>query len=219
MQLSRKHTSDKALIGAGLAVSLLLSSCTYRFSNSFQRGTLTIRTLCVEAIYSTAREVVPYQHIWDEVQKRIAMDGTFYVDDCANADAIVLGHLIDGSVSSTGAVVDPNPIKKDDPSIAEPVNADPKNYRQLERAREVNKNQVVNYQFKVDVQDLHTRNVIFSKVYSRSEQFLTQLPPALIAKKREFPISEEALNSRTRSVGKDFASRLIADLRSNLVRR
>lgn len=204
------HKAQFVLAGLLLVVQ---GGCTYRFSNSFRQAKTSIRTICFESLYATAKDVLPIQHIWDALQKRVALDGTFILDDCAVADAIVVGHILDGSVRSSGSVTDINDIKVD-PNTYDPLTADPAAFRRLESARRIIKGQQITYVLQVDVHDLRTRARLLSKVYSRSETFLPLEDK--IEKRQQFPIVEEAIQYRSRSIGRELAGQVISDLRNAL---
>jgi hypothetical protein len=215
--LSRNPSANKALFRLiYLVLGWTLTGCTYRFSNSFQRGTYLARSVCVESIYSTAKEVLPYHHLWDSIQRRIALDGTFFVDSCEFADVVIVGHLFEGSTRPSGEAISTKDAKQD-PKTYDPVAPDPTEFRRLESAREVIRGQEISYTLRVDAHDLRTRAMLFSKVYGRAEKFLP-LEHAQITKKQQFPMAEEGLSNRSRAISTDIASRVVSDLRSALIR-
>ncbi len=216
MKLNRKTAVMKVVFGwALLALVACLASCAYRFSNSFQRSSRSIRSICVEASFPTAKEALPYHYLWEAVQKRIALDGSFILEDCENAEAILVSQIVSGAVKSDGEIVEIDKADRD-PKIFDPVSPDVTEFRRLEAAKEITKDQQIDYQLKVEVFDLRTRANLFSKYYARAEKFPVKLAQPTIQLGKEFVVSDESIRNRSRSIGNSFASELVSDLRSKL---
>ncbi len=214
MKLIRKTAVKKVVFGlAGLALGL--PSCAYRFSNSFQKTSRSIRSICVEAIFPAAKDVLPYHYLWEAVQRRIALDGSFVLDDCENAEAILVSQVVSGAVKSEGEILEIDKADRD-PEIYDPVSPEVAKFRRLEAAKEITKDQQIDYQLKIEVFDLRTRASLFSKYYARTEKFPVKLAQPTIQLGKEFIVSDESIRNRSRSIGNSFASELVSDLRSKL---
>ena len=167
------------LASIALTVGLLNNGCAYRFTNQYVSPPAGVRTIAVEAIYDTSREVLPHEMLWESLQQAFAKDGHLRLTSHSDADALVRAHVKSGSVLPAGGNIanDLNPTdsttKVKDPTAFSttappPV---PSQFRRLTQAGEYRDKAAVNTVVEVEVWNLNTRALLFRKVYPTSSVF------------------------------------------------
>lgn len=79
-----------------------LWACTYRLTNLHSSSPENIRTVFVEAVYDTGAEVLPHEHLWDELQRALAANGQMMVAPSKNADALLRAQIISTLIGKAG---------------------------------------------------------------------------------------------------------------------
>ena len=207
---TQQQTATRLGSGLGLAVLLavVLPGCAYRFTNQHIDRPANIRTVAVEAIYDTTREVVPHEILWENLQKAIAEDGHLQLAHRGTADALLRAHLRKASTSPTGTVTKTNEKKKD-PEVFN--RQDPPELGEIPRmalAREYRNQALLSYEVAVELVHLRTRDVLFRKTYSLATVYRTFSS----RRSNDFLRAEEALQADFASTSLGMSRQMIKDI-------
>ena len=100
---SRKKSIQRYLATiVTLGTLFSVSACTYRLTNLHTSTPNGIRSVFVEAVYDTGTEVVPHEHLWDELQRAIASNGQLVILPAKDADAILRAQVVTTQFGKTG---------------------------------------------------------------------------------------------------------------------
>lgn len=200
-----------------LLASLVLggSGCAYQFTNKHVVRPEGVKTIAVEAIYDTSREVLPHEQLWKSLQDAFASDGHLRLASQGSADALVRAHIRKAAVSPTGGKgsartpeKDPDPFRDDGP-------VDVSEFRQLTRqdANKIRDHVALNIVVDVEVWSLRTRTLLLKQTYPASDVFFANyysLPSSS-------PINdhlrfEEATEARFKAMSEGIARGVVRDL-------
>ena len=206
--------------------ALLSTGCSYRFANKALSLKTSVRSVAVESVYDTSQEALPHQFLWTEIQKAIAKDGHLRLKKRSKADAIVRIHLISATNTTSGVFDTTNVSERNkDPRVLDfkrfnnPNDAQKadnrNNYRRLDVAGEYTKARNLRYSIKVEVIDLFSRKVLFSKSYSAAAEVKT-LRQSPVPLKSHYIIYQEALSNQMRETSASIARRVVQDMLSKL---
>lgn len=192
-----------------IAGLILLSSCAYRFTNTAIRNPLGIQTLAVEAVWDNSREVVPHEELWSAVQREVIKNGRVILTNQEEADALMV-------ITVTGAKVAPvgTPSQEafdKDPPESETEKGKPRDYRNLRRAGTWTTDEGITLGVHVNVYDLKSRAMLFSRSYSSGAVFRSFRPVSVTPTESVFLHYEEALDSRFKDVSESLASSIVND--------
>ena len=106
-----------------LLITLLSSSCTYRFSNQFLRPPTGIKTAFIEAAFDTSGHALNHQILTRAFEDEVAKDGKLILKRSKNADLYIRFNLSKVNrnqydVGLTNATSDPD-LSADAPIISE----------------------------------------------------------------------------------------------------
>jgi hypothetical protein len=195
--------------GFCLLLGALSTGCVYRFSNTALRPPVGVRTIAVEAVYDVSREVIPHELLWSAVQRELARSGRLLVTSQDEADAIMLITLARASVNPTGTP-SREPIHRD-PVVTETEKPAPREFRNLKRAGNRTTDEAVSMTINVEVHDLKTRAVLFTRNYSAGTTFKSLRSETITPASSAFLNYEEALQSKVKELSEQLASRIVAD--------
>ena len=161
------------------SICLCTSACAYRFTNQHVSPPPGVRTIAVEAIYDTSREVLPHEMLWESLQTAFASDGHLRLTSQGGADALVRAHIKSASVIPAGGniandlnvsdqttkIKDPKPFSLTSPP---PL---PNQFRRLTQAGEYQDKATISTVVEVEVWNLNTRALLFKKTYPTSGTF------------------------------------------------
>ncbi|MGE0172821.1 MAG: hypothetical protein AB7T49_08550 [Oligoflexales bacterium] len=198
-----------ARLRTALAIVLFLfvNSCAYRFTNLATTAPSGIRTIAVEAIYDTTREVLPHEILWSEMQKAIIENGRLDLTSRAEADALLRTHVKSFSL-----------VPNDDalPTGKGPqITGEYKNWAPMTRAEQgsTDGGELLGLTVEVEVWDLRARKVIFKKTYASTGK-IDQISriPSLTPPDSNYLFYEESLNSEIQGFARDISSKAISDI-------
>lgn len=184
------------------------SGCVYRFTNRHVSAPSNIKSIAVEAIYDTSKEVLPHELLWDAIQKSIARDGHLKLAAPRHADAIILTHIYQASVGATGSIT-AHPITQD-PNVTNPETVNPSQFRDLQIAGETTSQEQINVGVEIRVIDLRTQKVLLNKRYTRNQKFKSARAGS--SPNGFFLIYDEALRNKFRLMSESIASAMLDDL-------
>lgn len=192
-----------------------ITGCAYRFTNTALIPPDGIKTIAVEAVYDTSREVLPHQYLWDALQKSIAQNGKLKLVSQNDADALLRAHITKAHVRPTGTAVptsDTTNARAKDPEIpvtGEPGNA--ANYKNITKAGRHTSNESLSYTIIVEVWNLHTQKLIKSATYNGAAEFKsfrdTRTDP-----KAGYLVYDEALQNKFRDIAQKIADKAVFDV-------
>ena len=196
-----------------LAFSLPLAAtgCAYRFTNMYVEQPKNIKSIAIEAIYDTSREVLPHEIIWEEIQQAFARDGHLKVASRKNADALLRVHITKAGVGPTGEIYTTKPTaedpkefdKKDPPSFNQ--------FRRLPYAGEARQKMTLIIAMQVEVWHLESKELLLERTYNLTESFRAVRPTGL-PDATGFLRTEESMNADVASISRAAAESIVQDL-------
>lgn len=195
-----------------IAIFLVQAGCVYRFTNLHLNTPENIRTIAVEAIYDSSKEILPHDILWHEVQRAIAADGHMIVTTPASADAILTVKIKNARFAPTGTVVKPQAITEDPPAISPDDGAIPsyKSFQTLTEAVEIMPSTSMVIEVHVELWHLEKKKLLFEKQYVQSETFLSVRPST--SPRNNFLRENEAFRSDFERMSRLISESLVNDL-------
>jgi hypothetical protein len=196
---------------AVIPVISALTGCVYRFSNLHVNPPQGIRTVAVEAVYDTSREILPHELLWEELQRAIASEGHLRLVSSSRADALLRARIKSARFSPTGTVVRPQPMIKDPPAM-QPGNV-PHSYRDfrtLTEAAELMPSTSVVVEVELQLWHLANKELLFERTYIQSESFLSVRPST--SPRNNHLRDDEAFRADFARMSRSIADRFISDL-------
>lgn len=192
-----------------LSLFLSLSSCVYRFSNSSLRPPEGIRSIAIEAVYDTSRDVIPHELIWSAIQREVARSGRLILSSHEEADALMTLWVSRSSVSPSGTPTrDP---RSRDPIASADSQSIPPEFRDLRRAGSWTSDEQVGFTVEVEVHDLKSRRVIFKNIYDQTTAFKSLRAESITPIASGFLAYEEALQAKVKLLADQMAQRVVTD--------
>lgn len=188
---------------------LFLDACAYRFSNLAMRPPVGIRTIAVEAVYDTSREVIPHELLWSAVQKELARTGRLKLSPQSQADALLTIWLNRARVNPTGTPSREAFAK--DPIVTDENKGRPEDFRNLRRAGSWTTTEQVSLGIEVEVHDLKTRKLLFKKTYEQAANFNSLRPENITSASSAFLHYEEAMRAKVKLLSEQMAQLIVAD--------
>ena len=153
-----------------LLISVVLAlgaACSYRFSNLHIRLPAGIRSIAIESVYDTSRQVLPHQMLWSHLQRAVVAEGHLQLTDQRDADVYLRAHIDDQAKFSYSDINDP-PIRTEPKKLTDDEGKviPPTSFDNLRRADRYASNEHFTVVIHVEVWNLHTRKRIFSNSYS-----------------------------------------------------
>ena len=191
---------------------LALTGCSYKFSNKNLQTPEGVRTVAVEAVFDTSREVVHHEHLWSELQKAFASDGHLHVVQVGKADALVRAHLKKvslvpaGETFTNGVEKDPSVFNRGEPSP-------PDQFKVLTQAGKVRNKAVLSTVVDVEVWNLWTKTLIMRRTYSLSDAMQAiHATNNITTKGNDFLRLEESSDAVFHEIAKKVANQVVRDL-------
>jgi hypothetical protein len=173
-----------------------------------------IRTIAVEAVFDTSREVLPHEILWESLQAAFASDGHLRLVSQSQADALVRAHLKQASISATGTEQlngprqEPVPFKGSTPPS-------PSEYPPLTQASRYKDTAVLQSVVEVEVWNLWTRSLLLRQTYSLAENFRAVHQTKngeFTTAANDFLRYDEAAMARFQSLSRNIAQAVVRDL-------
>lgn len=199
------------LVGLQISFVALMSSCAYRFTNLHVENPRSIRTIAIEAVYDTSREVLPHEIIWEELQAAFARDGHLRVVGRHEADALLRVHITKAAVAPGGDTYTTKPTD-DDPQFEAGDDAPAFNrFRRLKVAGEARQKMELAVSMRVDCFHLESRELLLDRVYNLSESFRAVRPSGL-PEATGFLRTEESMHADIAKSTRQIAEAIVQDL-------
>lgn len=195
-----------------MSLCLILSpSCAYRFSNSYVQTISNIKSIAVEGVFDTSKDVVPHEIFWESLQRSIARDGHIRLTDRSEADALLRIHITAADVSPTGAA---KPISgpTKDPKIVAGEIIEPSKIRQLTVAGFFTEMESVSASVTADLIDLRYGGVLFERTYGGVQQFRSARSEANFPLHSSYLFYAESANQAYQKISDTIAQRITGDL-------
>ena len=192
-------------------VITLNPGCAYRFSNSYVQTIGNIRTVAVEGVFDTSKDVVPHEVFWESLQRSLARDGHLVLTDRDDADALLRIHITAADVRPTGAV---KPISgpTKDPKVAAGEQIDPSLLRQLTVAGFFTELESVTALVTADLIDLRNGGILMEKKYSGVQNFRSARSESVFPLHSSYLYYSEASHSAYRKISDQIAQQITGDL-------
>lgn len=198
---------------AVLAAVLVLigNACAYRFTNNFVRNPAGAKTIAIESVFDTSREVLPHEVLWESLQRAFAKDGHLRLASRSEADLLLRVHLSNGNISPVGVVDEVPAILEDPQQVAPPDLPDVNKFRELTKARTFSQDEVVSGRMEVEVLDLRNKNVVMRKIYNTGSGFKS-LRDGNFATNASYLYYEQSVTSAFKRMADDVSARVLTDL-------
>jgi hypothetical protein len=191
---------------------LTQSGCIYKFSNKDLKTPEGVRTVAVEAVFDTSREVVHHEHLWSELQKAFASDGHLRVVPVGKADALVRAHLKKVTLSPSGETFE-NGVEKDPAVFNRGDPSPPNQFKVLTQAWRVRNKMTLSTVVDVEVWNLWTKTLIMRRTYSLADTLQAiHATNNITTKGNDFLRLEESSDARFHEVAKKVANQVVRDL-------
>lgn len=194
---------------ACIVVTAASTSCAYRFTNVVMSPPPGIKSIAIEGIYNTSREVIPHEILWTALMEQFAKNGRLVVTSKEEADALVTVQLTSSSVNPSGTPSSESIYK--DPIVTETDKRTPFEFKNLRRAGNWTTEETLSFKIDVKVHNLHNREVIFQKSYSSTGAFRSIRASTVAQTRSGYLLYEEALEARMKSLSTGLASRVVTD--------
>jgi hypothetical protein len=202
--------SLRGLALAAVVSSVVSAGCAYRFSNKNLQTPEGIRTIAVEAVFDTSREVLHHEHLWSEIQKALATDGHLRLVPVSKADALVRAHIRAANFVPSGDTLKNGP--EDDPKVLDREAPEaPTDFKVLTQAGKYRDKAVISTVVEVEVWNLRTRTLIVKRTYGVQDSLQT-IHASITPKGNDFLRLEEATDAKFHALTRNVAQQLVRDL-------
>lgn len=190
------------------------TGCTYRFTNTRLTLPKGVRTIAIEAVYDTSREVLPHEILWESLQTAFASDGHLRLTSQSQADALVRAHLKQASIVATGTEQLNGPRKEPNPytsSTPPPLSE----YPTLSQASRYKDTAHLRTVVEVEIWDLRTRNVLLRQTYALGENFRAVHQTKngeFTTAANDFLRYDEAATAKFQNISRTIAQSVVRDL-------
>jgi len=194
-----------------LSMCLISGGCAYRFTNLHVEQPRNIKSIAIEAIYDTSREVLPHDIIWGELQQAFARDGHLKVAPRNYADALLRVHITKAAVGPSGDIYTTKPTE-DDPKVFD--RDDPPSFnrfRRLPYAGEARQKMTLAIVMQVEIWHLESRELLLDRVYNLGESFRVVRPSGL-PEATAFLRTEESMQADIALMARQTAEAVVQDL-------
>lgn len=196
-----------------LVITTCFYGCAYKFTNKYVQRPSGIRSIAVEAIFDTSREVIPHEYLWKHLQQAVVADGNLILTDRESADAIMRVHLKDTVLQNVGDTL--GVANERDPDVFEGgLPPKPSEFRKLTQAGRYKGTARLTSGLEVEVWHLETKQILFKRSYALSTSFKTFRAGAgtNVTKENEFLRFEEAIENRFSQEAEVLSRRIVRDL-------
>jgi len=206
-------TAYRTSLFVGLFVLTMASGCAYRFTNNYVKPPDGIRTVAIEAVYDTSREVVPHEELWGALQQAFARDGHLRVVPQKDADALVRARLKSASSYPIGDALGRKEDKEPSfpsgiPQRLEDVES---KLRDLAVAGRYTEKESLAISVYVEVYDLRNQSVLMSKTYDGSAEFQSHRPRFRVPEENAYLTFSEVFEYKFRGISLDIAQAVVND--------
>lgn len=206
-------------LGVAIGIFATLPGCAYRFTNTYAAPPVGVRTIAIEAIYDTSREVLPHEILWQELQKAFAANGRLVVVSQGRADALVRAHIRSAQMIPSGDEQPVTATGSEEPQVYNTDNPaspfDPK-FQPLTRGANSRNDEVITLSVDVEVLNLTTHQILLTRNYPVSGAYRVQGATGDIPKENFFVRSDESLGYRFAALSQDIANRVVLELMTTL---
>lgn len=190
-------------------MTFVISGCAYRFSNISMNRPSRIKSVAVEAVYDSSKNVIPSEVLWMEVQKAIAALGKVKLTTVDRADAILLTHISSArgeplEVSRAGP--------KRDPKFESIYSIDPGKFRDLLRAGSWTNKHSIGVTVEVSLVDLRNREEVFHGTYGGDGNFFSISSGSEANISLHFLRFEESRYAQFRAISKTIAGQIAGSI-------
>ncbi len=192
-----------------LILTALCQACAYQFSQLHTQIPGGLRSVAVEAVYDTSRDIIPHELLWSAMQNQIARSGHVLLTQQEEADGLVTIWLQKSSVNPAGTA-SREPLAKD-PPISAPSKGRPDEYRNLRRAGSWTTDESVSYTVDIVLHDLRNGKVLKRQSYSLSSNFKSLRPVTITSTSSGFLNYEEAMEARVKDLATQLAQKVVSD--------
>lgn len=162
---------DSLRLPVFILLFILIHSCSYRFSNSDRlQSQRSPRSLAVEGIFDTSRQVIPKDLLWREIQEAFANTGKVPLRPAKSADMLLRVHISDAAMAPNPGKFDTGVTDPEKPYAGD--NLQPSRLPPLSRSFDDHSmREAVKTSFSVELWDLHSTKMVFQKNYQQSFQY------------------------------------------------
>ena len=192
----------------------LTMSCAYRFSNAHVERPEGIRTIAIEAIYDTSREVLPHELFWEALQASFVADGKLRLASQYRADAYLRAHVRDATLTPACSIVK-NPPERDPKTEGRVKLPRPPEFKPLAQAGELKTFGSVTVAVDIEVWSLRTQSLLMRRTYDLGQQFRAVHgfgKDAVTPRSNDYLRYEEAFEAKVKLMAEDLANRVVRDL-------
>lgn len=188
--------------------------CAYRFSNMHTARPEGIRTIAIEAIYDTSREVLPHELFWEAMQAAFAANGKLRLAAQQDADAYLRLHIKQAIAAPEGSIV--RNLPENDPRINEggPL-PDASEFKSLGQAGEIKTFGRIQALVEVEVWSLRSKSLLLRRSYDISQRFRAVHGfgrDAVTTRSNDYLRYEEAFDAKVKLMAQDLARQVVQDL-------
>lgn len=191
-----------------------LFGCAYRFSNAHSARPEGIRSIAIEAVYDTSREVIPHELFWEAMQSAFAANGKLRLAPQHNADAYLRMHIKEAITAPDGSIVRNPP--ESDPKIKDGAALPkPEEFRPLAQAGEIKTFGQIQAVVEVEVWSLRTESLLLRQSYSLAQRFRAVHGfgrDAVTTPGNDYLRYEEAFDAKVKLMAQDLARQVVQDL-------
>ena len=189
-------------------LSIFLSSCSYRFSNTAMSSPVGVKTIAFQGVYNTSRKVWPAHVLWGELQRSFARKGKMRLTKPSQAD-ILLRAQIEQASSSPGDVYRSTNDK--DPKGNNIYSAAPEEFRNLLRAGSWALKESMNISVKIEVWDLRTKKKLFSSSYPGQATIPTYQAENVAEISTHYLLFQESKTNAFKAMARSIADKAASD--------
>jgi len=189
----------------------LLTGCAYRFTNSSVVRPEGIRTVAVEAIYDTSREVLPHELLWEALQNAVATSGHLKLAPSKTADALLRAHVREAKIGAAGTLAETDPSERDPEPFERNTPPGPREFQTLTQAGEFRDSSTLQTVVDMEVWSLRTRTLLHKQTFTLSTQFRAVLTPKLTPRANEHLRYDEATSAAFKAQALTMAKQVMRD--------
>jgi hypothetical protein len=181
-----------------LGLCIVTQSCAYRFTNNYISRPNGMRTIAFESIYDTGKSPLPHEVLWEAVQREFARTNYLTVTSRERADGIVRIHILDSSYGPTGETTINEP-KTDPETFKGGLPPRPRDFKQLTLPREYASHEFVNFTVRIELYNLKTAELVFTKDYAdsaRFEEFFAPMDDSFLHRQERLRLSVQNMSNR-----------------------
>ncbi len=202
------HAAARQVFPIAIGLSLL-TSCAYHFGSSSIQIPAGIRSLSVEAVYDTSREIFPHEILWSAMQQQIARSGRLVLTSQEEADAILRIWVQQARVNPSGTA-SREPLAKDPPPSKDAPGR-PDEYRNLRRAGSWTTDENVSFTVEVELHDLKSQKLLKRQAYSFNNNFKSLRPVTITSTASGYLHYEEAMEAKVKELSNQLSQRVVVD--------